>query len=566
MQVAIALGGTVRRSVGTGSRMCALLAGVVILLAVAPPAQVGPAMVAADHLLASQAGAEVLARGGNAADAAVAAALCAGVVQPAGSGLGGGGFAVGADQGEVRFALDFREVAPASATADMYVGADGAVDPQASRVGGAAVAVPGEPIGLAKLVQDHGRLSLSAVARPAVRHARQGFVVGAHLARSLSRTTLPSIRELFAVRSRVAARGDRVRRPALARALGAWASQAGRSMHRGRGAGALVRAVAPSGGGLSEADLASYETKTRGPLVGSYRGFTVVTMPPPSSGGVALLQLLSVLEGWDLQSLGHNSSDYVHLLAEAMKHVYADRAHHLGDPDFVTVPVERLLSAQRTSDIARAIWPGRTFAPEVYGPLIAPPVDAGTQHISALDRSGFAVALTTTINTSFGSGVVVPELGIILNNQMDDFSAGPGAANAYGLVGSEANAIAPGKRPLSSMTPTTVLDADGRPVLVIGASGGSTIISATLQVMLNVLDFGMDPQTAVSLPRMHHQWLPNTLWLETEYPDDVVRALTARGHEVTVQPGFSSVQVVQRHGASTVGGSDPRKGGWPAAP
>ena len=564
--VAIALGGVVRGSVGTVGRMSALGAGVAILLAVAPPAQVGPAMVATDHVLASRAGADVLAAGGNAADAAAAAALSASVVQPAGSGLGGGGFALGVRPGNDPFVLDFREVAPAAASSDMYVAPDGSVDEGASRVGGRAVAVVSEPVGLADLVRQHGRLSLRAVARPAIRQARQGFVVGPHLAASLSRTSYPSVREVFSMGSRVAGRGDRIRRPRLARTLRAWAAQNGRALHEGRGAQAIEAAVADAGGVLTADDLASYETRSREPLVGSYRGFTVITMPPPSSGGVALLQLLSVLESWDLPALGHNSSEYVHLLAEAMKHVYADRAHHLGDPDFVQVPVSRLLSSARTHEITSAIEDARTYGVEHYGPLIAPPLDEGTQHISVLDAEGFALALTTTINTPFGSGVMVPEWGVLLNNQMDDFSAQPGAANTYGLVGSEANAIAAGKRPLSSMSPTTVLDAEGNPVLVIGASGGSTIISATLQVLLNVLDFGMDPQTAVSLPRMHHQWVPNKLWLEPEYPRDVVRALEARGHEVTVRPGFSAVQVVHRTEETTAGGADPRKGGWPAAP
>jgi len=534
-------------------------------LAVAPPPAAGHAVVAADHPLASEAGAAVLAMGGNAVDAAVAAALSAGVVQPAGSGLGGGGFAVGRLAGGDPFVLDFREVAPAGATADMYVGPDGVADPDASRIGGRAVAVPGEPLGLAELVSRFGRLSHRQVAAPAITQAMRGFSVGPHLAGALERTRYAAVQQLFQAGGGLARTGDEVRRPGLANTLRDWARTRGRSVYAGSDARAIVAAVAPDGGVLTYEDLRSYATMDRTPLVGTYRGYTVITMPPPSSGGVALLQMLSVLEGWELSEIGHNSSEYVHLLAEAMQHAYADRAHHLGDPDFVDVPVEALLSPSRTVEIQQAIWPGRTFGVEHYGQRIAPPRDAGTQHISATDLAGGAVALTTTINTSFGSGVVVPGLGLLLNNEMDDFAAAPGVPNAFGLVGGAANAIAPGKRPLSSMTPTIVLDESGETVLVLGASGGGFIISATLQVLLGILDYGLDPQEAVAAPRFHHQWLPAELWLEKGYPDDVARALVARGHSINRRGESSSVQVAARIDGAWAGGADPRKGGWPAS-
>lgn len=537
------------------------------LLAVAPPPLVGNAMVAADQPLASEAGAEALRRGGNAVDAAAAAALAAGVVQPAGSGLGGGGFAVGQLAGGAPFALDFREVAPASATADMFRTADGGTDPLASTRGGKAVAVLGEPRGLAELVRKYGRLSLVEVAKPAIRLASRGFPVGPHLAGALATTKVPAIQTLFTTSGHVARRGDVVVRPALARTLEKWARSGGESLNTGEGARAIVRAVADAGGSMTVADLEAHRPKERTPLVGHWRGYTFLTMPPPSSGGVALLEALSVLEGYDLLALGHNSSDYLHLLTEVQKHVFADRAHHLGDPDFVEVPIDRLLSPDRVGEIQRAIWPGRTFPPDAYGSLLAPVTDAGTQHISAVDRERGGIALTTTINTSFGSGVVVDALGIILNNQMDDFSAAPGVPNAFGLVGNEANAITPGKHPLSSMTPTVVLDGDGKVVLVVGASGGSTIISGVLQVVLDVLVFGMDAEEAVAAPRIHHQWIPDTLSVEPGIPDDVVRALKARGHDVVVRDGFTAVQVVTVGADGVVqGASDPRKDGRPAAP
>jgi gamma-glutamyltranspeptidase/glutathione hydrolase len=278
-----------------------------------------------------------------------------------------------------------------------------------------------------------------------------------------------------------------------------------------------------------------------------------------------LLQALQVLESADLESLGHNSSAYIHRVAEALKHGFADRAHHMGDPDFVDVPVDRLLSEERVKTIRDAFQPDGTLSAVSYGEPIASPKDAGTQHISVLDASGGAVALTTTINTSFGSGVVAEGTGIILNNEMDDFVAAPGVPNAYGLIGNAANAVEAGKRPLSSMSPTVVLDAEGRVVMVAGASGGSHIISATLQVILSVLEFGMDPQEAVAATRFHHQWQPETLWIEPSVPMDVRLGLEARGHKLYVAPDYASVQVIVRNEETLRGGADPRKGGWPAA-
>ncbi|MEQ1501199.1 MAG: gamma-glutamyltransferase [Myxococcota bacterium] len=525
-------------------------------------------MVAADHALASEAGAEALRRGGNAVDAAVAAALAAGVVQPAGSGLGGGGFAIGRLAGGEPFALDFREVAPAAATAEMFR-IDG-IAADASTRGGMAVAVIGEPRGLATLVRTRGKLSLREVAAPAIRLASKGFEVGPHLASALASSDFPAITAVFSVSGpggrQVARRGEVVTRRALAGTLDRWVKTNGDVLNTGDGARQVVEAVKAAGGGMTVEDLANHRPKDREPLVGKFGKYTVITMPPPSSGGVALLEALRVLEGYDLAALGFGSSDYVHLVTEVLKHVFADRANLLGDPDFVEVPVDRLLSPDRTGEIHRAIWPGRTFPPEAYGEVAAPPVDAGTQHISVVDRSGGAVGLTTTINTSFGSGVVVEGLGVILNDQMDDFAAAPGVPNAFGLVGNAANAIAPGTHPLSSMSPTVVLDGD-KVVLVVGASGGSTIISGTLEVLLDVLVFGMDAEEAVSAPRFHHQWLPNTLTVEPGTPDDVVRALTARGHQVTVRELPTAVQVVTVGPDGRIeGASDPRKGGRPATP
>ena len=425
--------------------------------------------------------------------------------------------------------------------------------------------VPGESRGLARLLEVHGTLKAEDVAAPAIRQAREGFEVRSHLARALSRTKSPMVQALFTLGDGVATDGDVVKREALAKTLERWASTTGEDLYTGEGGASVLQTVQADGGVLSKKDLAGYAPKDRIPIVVSYKDYSLVTMPPPSSGGVVLGQALQVLEGYDLASLGHNSSDYLHLLTEVMKHGYADRAHHLGDPDFVDVPVERLLSEGRRDAIRKKIWPGRTFDPDHYGPLIAPPTDGGTQHISVVDGNGMAVALTTTINTSFGSGLVAEGAGIVLNNEMDDFAAAPGVPNAFGLVGNEANAVEPGKRPLSSMTPTVVLNADGEVVMAIGASGGSFIISSALQTFLNIVEFGMDPQDAVSVARIHHQWQPDQLFVEGEVPRDVRVALEARGHTLRDVERFSSVQVVVRPEEGLLqAGADPSKGGWPA--
>ncbi|MFT7519309.1 MAG: gamma-glutamyltranspeptidase/glutathione hydrolase [Kiritimatiellia bacterium] len=534
---------------------------VVTAVSASPASERGRSVVASDHVLASRAGRQLLQEGGNAADAAVAAALAAGVVQPAGSGLGGGGFAVGSDASG-SWVLDFREVAPMASTRDMYVG-DAGVDSKASRRGGMAVAVPGESRGLAWLLANHGSRSAGQVAGPAIRLAGRGWTVGDHLGKALGRTDYTDVIDLFSVGGVRAARGGRVRNPALASTLRRWVRSAGEDLHTGVGAAEIVRVAGASNGILVARDLADWRPKERKPIECTFRGQTLVTMPPPSSGGVVLCQVLRVIEDHPLHELGHNSSEYVHLLVEAMKHAYADRAHHLGDPDFVDVPVNRLISDERRDEVRRKIYPTRTFGVEHYGPKIAPPQDGGTQHISVVDQHGTAVALTTTINTSFGSGLTAG--GLILNNEMDDFSAAPGTPNAFGLVGSEANAIVAGKRPLSSMTPTVVLDDQGQVAMSIGASGGSTIISSTLQVYLNVVVFEMEPQAAVAAPRFHHQWLPDRLFIEPDFPLDVQRSLSARGHTLDVRPAFSAVQIVVRSDGEVSGGADPRKGGWPAA-
>jgi len=541
------------------------------------PAAVRPARgykngaVAADHRLASTVGVALLKQGGNAVDAVCGTAFALGVVNPTGSGIGGGGFMlILRPRDPTPVVLDFRETAPAAASREMYT-RKGAPK-HASRIGGLAVGVPGEVLGCAEAVKRFGKLSLARVLAPAIRLARGGFPVGRHLARGVREEKKeiarhPDLARLFLPKGQPIEARQKLRRPSLARSLEAIARKGPRVFYEGWIAKDLVQAVKASGGLLTLEDLKGYRIKERKPLTTTYRGYTVHTMPPPSSGGVALIETLNILALHKPDKLGHNSSRHLHLLTEALKHAFADRARYLGDPDFVKVPVGRLTSARYARELDKRI--GEHVAPITsYGtpPPAAPSGDRkGTSHISVVDRDGMAVAMTTTVNTVFGSMVVGKASGIILNNQMDDFAAQPGKPNAFGLIQGEQNAVAPGKRPLSSMTPT-IVTRDGRPVLVVGASGGPTIITGTLQALSNVLDFHREAAAAVSLPRVHHQWMPDKLVVERDLPRDVRDALKRRGHRVKVtRHPFTAVQVVVvGEDGRRFGASDPRKLGQPA--
>lgn len=495
--------------------------------------------VAADHALASEAGAAMLRLGGNAVDAAVAAALASGVVQPSGSGLGGGGFALVVDaRGRSTF-LDFRETAPAAASHDMYL-----TPGTSSQVGGLAVATPAEGIGLIELQHRFGRLTPEQVAAPAVALARDGFAEGAHLHDALK--AHGGMQALF-VRTPAAT----LQRPQLAHAIEAWAETDGQAFRDGWVARDFVHAAQAAGGVLALDDLRHYRVRERTALRGSWHGYTVVTAPPPSSGGIAVLQMLEATDG--VAGLPCR--------VEAAKHAMADRAAFGGDPDHVRVDPSALLAPEHIAAI-RADCTGTTYGPAHYG-SVTTPTDHGTLHISTMDANGMAVALTSTINTAFGSEVVAPASGIVLNDEMDDFMTQPGKPNAFGLVQGESNAVGPGRRPLSSMTPTVVLGPDRRPVLSVGASGGPFIITATYQVIEHALLDAMDLTTAVSAPRWHHQWLPDVLTVEDGLSD--LDALRSAGHTLRPIPApFCAVQAVMR---TPDGGfdaaSDPRKGGAP---
>ncbi len=525
--------------------------------------------VAAEHGLASAAGLELLRAGGNAVDAAVAAALATGVVNPSSSGLGGGGFMLVHLSRDARtHGIDFREVAPGDSARDMYV-SRGRLDREASRRGGSAVGVPGEAAGLWLAQKRFGTRSWAEVAAPAIRLARDGFAVEAHLARALEthrkdlRADAALAAEFLHADGTPYREGETLSRPDLATTLEQVASAGAEVFYRGPIAEDIVASVRGRGGSLRLADLASYRPRERSPIVVTYKRWQFTGMPPPSSGGASFGEVLGVLEPYALGDLGQNTATYLHLLTGSLKAAFADRARYYGDPDFSPVPLVRLMSPAHTAGIRERLSATRSVPAREYGPT-ALPDDGGTSHISVVDSAGNAVSLTTSINTAFGAKLGVAGRGIVLNNTMDDFSAQPGEPNVYGLVGTEANAIAPLKRPLSSMSPTIVLE-NGAVRAVAGASGGPLIISATLQTLLNVLEFGMPVDRAVDAARIHHQWLPDQTFVEAGVPEVVRASLVRLGHDVRPMLAQAAVQAIEvsadRDARSVSACSDGRKGG-----
>jgi len=530
-------------------------------------------MVVTSQVDAARAGRAMLAQGGNAIDAAVATAFALSVTQPFSSGLGGGAFVlIRTAAGEV-IALDARETAPAKAHQTMYV--EEGVPERASMLGPLAVATPGLVRGLAMALERWGTLPLASVMQPAIELAEGGFEIGPYHARMVARMRNYMTPDRFAETVRIQFNnggevpvGWRLVQQDLAKTLRGIALNGPESFYTGPVGKAIAEHVQAQGGILSAADLAGYRPLLRKVVSGSYRGVEVYSYPPPSSGGVVMLEILNILEGFDLEAKGAGSSASLHLIAEAMKLAFADRAAYLGDSDFVDVPVERLISKDYAAKQRARLnppWfkrsPSRWFGGEsvltVKGPGL-PQNDSGTAHLSVVDAAGNAVAITKTINTPFGSGITVPGTGVVLNNEMDDFAIAPGTPNAYGLIDTTgANAIEPFKRPLSSMTPT-ILVKNGRPMMVTGSPGGPRIITTTLLTILNVIDYGMNVQEAVAAPRFHHQWIPDKLYLEPEFSADVIDALSARGHNVE-QSGrrWSSAQsIVIEVGAEGAGGDD----------
>lgn len=491
---------------------------------------------------ACDAGAAILARGGNGVDAAVATAFALAVTHPAAGNIGGGGFMiVRTRSGEVT-AFDYRERAPFHATGTMYVGPDGTVDQSLARTGYLAPGVPGSVRGLEAAHRRFGRLPWRDVVMPGVTLAEQGFMVSAALARSLN-NELPRMASFPAS---VAAygkpgggdwvAGDRLVLPDLGRTLRAIAADGADAFYTGWIADRIADDMRANGGLITKQDLAAYRAKTRRPVTGSYKGFEIVSMPPPSSGGVGLVEMLNILEPMDLKSRGLLTAPALHLQIEAMRRAYLDRARHLGDPDFSRVPVSRLISKTHSRQAASSIAPDRATRSAELGRdiLTLAPIDEpdATTHYSIVDREGMAVATTTTLEGSYGSHVVVKGAGFLLNNEMGDFNPKPGYTDAAGAIGTAPNLIAPGKRMLSSMTPTIVTK-DGKVVLVTGSPGGRTIINTVLAVVLGVAEYGLSGIEAVALPRLHHQWMPDRVEVEERgVSEETIARLRAMGHEI----------------------------------
>lgn len=537
-----------------------------------PPAiEARQGMVVAAEPLAAEVGLDILRKGGNAVDAAVAVGFALAVTYPVAGNLGGGGFLVAHLEGRGPVALDFREVAPAAAHKDLYREADLRGRDRASLLGHLAVAVPGSVAGLLQALDRWGSLPRAAVLEPAIRLAEEGFPVQRPLAGLLASPELAADLQrfrataaLFYPQGRALTEGQLLRQPDLARTLRLIAEQGAAGFYQGPVAAALVREMQQGGGIITARDLEAYRPVERTPLRTRFRDLTIVGMPPPSSGGLALAQMLAILERYPLATLGHNSSAALHLIAEVLRRAFADRNQHLGDPDAQEIPLARLLSAAHLDRLASGIDAQlATPSLHVVRQAAAHEEREQTTHFAVVDRARNAVAVTTTLNGAFGSKVIAEGTGVFLNNEMDDFTTRPGQPNLYGLVQGEANLVRPGRRPLSSMAPTVVLDARGQVRHVLGTPGGPTIISNVLQVLLNLEVHGLAPQAAVNAPKIHHQCLPDRLDLEPGIPADVHEGLLRRGHALRVRAEMGDFQLisVDPQGGLLRAAADPRGGG-----
>jgi gamma-glutamyltranspeptidase/glutathione hydrolase len=530
-------------------------------------------MVVAQEKIAAQIGADVLRRGGNAVDAAVATGFAMAVTYPRAGNIGGGGFMIihSAEHRE-DVAIDYRETAPAAMTRDVFLGSDGKPDIAKSRDSALGIGVPGTVAGLTLALEKYGsgKFTLAELLKPAIDLARDGFVIADDLADTLASgqrrmARWPSATRIFSgAGGKPLHDGDRLVQTDLAATLTAISTQGPRGFYEGPVAEKLAKAVADAGGIMTPQDLRSYQAIVRTPVRGSYRGFDIVSMPPPSSGGVVLLETLNILEGFPMRDIKQGSPPSLHLMIEAMKRAYADRARYLGDPDFISAPVATLMSKEYAAKQRAGIDFDRA-TPWTDALSATPPREgSNTTHFSIVDSAGNAVSNTYTLNFPYGVGLVADGTGVLLNNELDDFTAAPGASNAFGLVGFEANLPGPGKRPLSSMSPTIVLK-DGKPVLVTGTPGGSRIISAVLQVIVNVLDYDMNVAQAVAAPRLHHQWLPDEVRVERGFAEDTLADLRAKGHKVIEPLGQTSANSIAVTPNGLLGAPDPRTRGAEAA-
>ncbi len=561
--------------------LCALFASTV---AAAPlrPTHAPHAIVTSVHELASRAGVEMLRSGGNAVDAAVATGFALAVVHPQAGNLGGGGFLLLRNaNGETHF-IDFREKAPAAATENMYLDAQGNVIPESSKdssvVGYKSVGVPGSVAGLVYAEKKYGKLSLEKVIAPAIKLARNGFPLAYEDAQDLKRdeylAQFSESKRIFQRDGNYYQPGELFKQPDLARTLERIAKNPDAFYH-GAMARELATAIHKGGGLVTAADLAAYEVKEREPIRGSYRGYDIISAPPPSSGGVALVEILNILEGFDLAKLSNRSAAAIHLEAEAFRRVFYDRVDFMGDPDFAKIPVAQLIDkkyaaawrdsidpnhASVSKDLKRPGFAELERVAQSRPAAIREPEN--TTHYSVVDAEGNAVSVTTTLNDSFGSRVTAEGLGFLLNDEMDDFTSKPGVPNTYGLIQAPANAIGPGKRPLSAMTPTIVLK-DGKLFLVLGSPGGPTIITTVANILIGVVDFSLDIQEAVNAPRFHHQWLPDEILVEDRLSPDTMKVLGSKGHKVNVRHfwGDGECIMVDPKTGERLGGSDGRNNG-----
>ncbi|MGH7574530.1 MAG: gamma-glutamyltransferase [Longimicrobiales bacterium] len=521
-------------------------------------------MVVSANAIASEVGAQVLRDGGNAVDAAIATGFALAVTHPTAGNIGGGGFMV------IRFpdgrttAFDFREKAPLAAHAEMFLDSAGEYSSEIHHNSHIAVGVPGTVAGFWKANGTYGEADWARLVEPAVRLARDGFAVMPGLARSLE-SVLPRLARYpaslaaYSKNGEPYAEGETLRQPDLARTLERIMREGHDGFYRGETARLLADEMRRAGGLITEEDLARYQAMEREPVTGAYRGYDVISMPPPSSGGVALIEMLNILEGYDLAGMGHMSAAYIHHVAEAMRRAFRDRATFLADADFADVPIERLTSKEYALELRAEIDPNRA---SISAPTdVAQPVESThTTHYSVVDANGMAVAVTYTLEAGYGSKIVVPGAGFLLNNEMGDFNAAPGLTTGDGLIGTEPNLARPEQRMLSSMTPT-ILAKDGRLVAVIGSPGGRTIINTVLGLTLNLIDFGMSIEEGVAAPRLHHQWLPDRVGIEDDgaTPETVAR-LEAMGHSVRVRgrQGAAHAIMVDPRTGERIGAPDPR--------
>ena len=540
-------------------------------------------MVVTQEAIASQVGADILAEGGNAIDAAVASGFALAVTLPRAGNLAGGGFMVIHLANEDKtIALDYREMAPAESHREMFLNEAGDVDKKVARYSIKSSGVPGTVAGLLHAHKSYGLLSIEKVLNPAIKLARDGFKVNLDLSSSLTSryerlSSNPASRNYFFKPNGESYQpGEVLIQHDLANTLKRISEYGRAGFYEGKTAKLIVDEMKNLGGLITLDDLRKYRVVTREPVCGDFHGNTICAMPPPSSGGVHLIQMLNILEGWDLRSLGHNSAAYIHRLAEAMRRAYADRSIYLGDPDFYRVPIDDITdknyaNALRSGiNLAKAtpsvdVQSGLDIDPEMLqvGKKLSDDESSETTHFSTWDQWGNVVSNTTTLNFSYGNGISIPGAGFLMNNEMDDFSAKPGTPNAFGLLGGVANAIEPGKRPLSSMTPSIVFDKTGSPLLVTGSPGGSTIITTVLQTILNVLVFEMGIAEGASVPRVHHQWFPDRLLLESGISRDTVHLLSVMGHNIgDAEYVLGDTQSIQRGPKNSLfGASDPRRPG-----